>query len=438
MLEKSIGFLFYLKKPKNYAEGALPIYLRITVSGESKELSVKRVCEPSRWNQDAGRTIGTKEEARQLNHYLDTIYLKLQEAKRTLIAENKPVTALAIKDILCGKADEGKSIVAVFKEHNERMKKLVGHEFSPRTLQRYETTLTHTRSFIQWKFNKPDIDIRQLDYEFVNDFAFWLKSVQKCNHNSSMKYLSNLKKIVLHCVRAKWLQGDPFENFKMSNREVIKEVLTIDELGLIKTKEFISERLNQVRDIFLFSCYTGLAYADISNLRKHDIKKGVDGLQWIFIYRQKTETPSRIPLLPFALELLSKYEHHPKCCNTGMVFPVLSNQKMNEYIKEIGNLCCIKKKLSCHTARHTFATTITLSNGVPIETVADMLGHKNLKQTQHYAKLLDQRISNDMAKLRNRLKQLENKPENDMPQIPNLKETVKKTIFSYAYVIKNQ
>jgi site-specific recombinase XerD len=376
MLEKSIGFLFYLKKPKNYTEGGLPIYLRITVSGEAKELSIKRLCEPSRWNQDAGRASGTKEEARQLNNHLDTIYLKAQEAKRTLIEQKKAVTALDIKNLLCGKTEEGKSIVGVFKEHNDRMKKLVGHEFSPRTLQRYETTLTHTVSFIQWKFNKPDVDIRLLDYEFINDFEFWLKSVQKCNHNSSMKYLANLKKIVLHCVRAKWLPGDPFENFKMTNHEVVKEVLAADDLDLIKEKKFISERLSQVRDIFLFSCYTGLAYADISNLRKQDIKKGVDGLLWIFIYRQKTDTPSRIPLLPFALDLLTKYENHPKCCNTGKAFPILSNQKMNEYIKEIGNLCGIKKKLSCHIARHTFATTITLSNGVPMETVADMLGTK--------------------------------------------------------------
>ncbi|MBB6130928.1 phage integrase SAM-like domain and Arm DNA-binding domain-containing protein [Mucilaginibacter lappiensis] len=210
MSEKSTGFLFYLKKPKNYNTGALPIYFRITVNGDVRELSIKRLCEPSRWNQDAGRASGTKEEARQLNNHLDTIYLKAQEAKRTLLADGKSVTALAIKNILYGKTDEGKSIIGVFKEHNERMESLVGHEFSPRTLQRYKTTLTHTISFIQWKFNKPDADIRLLDYEFINDFGFWLKSFQKCNHNSSMKYLANLKKIVLHCVRSKWLPGDPF------------------------------------------------------------------------------------------------------------------------------------------------------------------------------------------------------------------------------------
>jgi site-specific recombinase XerD len=437
MLEKSTGFLFYLKKPKNYTEGVLPIYLRITVSGECKELSIKRICEPSRWNQDAGRASGTKEEARQLNNHLDTIYLKAQEAKRILIADNKHVTALAIKNILTGKAEEWKSIIGVFKEHNARMEKLVGSEFSPRTLQRYETTLTHTVSFIKWKFKKPDVDIRQLNYEFINDFAFWLKSIRKCNHNSSMKYLANLKKIVLHCVRTKWLPGDPFENFKMTNREVIKEVLTADELDRIKAKEFISQRLSQVRDVFLFSCYTGLAYADISNLRKQDIKKGIDDMDWIFIYRQKTETPSRIPLLPFALELLSKYQNHPKCCNADKAFPVLSNQKMNEYIKEIGNLCGIKKKLSCHTARHTFATTVTLSNGVPIETVADMLGHKSLKQTQHYAKLLDQRISNDMAALRDKLNRAENKSTNKETSLPESKKTIRNTTVSYSYVIKN-
>lgn len=260
MLEKSLGLLFFLRKPQNYTGGPVSIYLRITVDGIRKEVSLKRSWEPDRWNSDAGKAIGIKEDARQLNHYLDAMLLKAQEARRTLIEAHKPISAQAIKNILSGDTGDRKGILVVFEEHNARMANLVGREYAFRTLQRFKTTLTHTASFISWKFKMADIDIRDLDYAFINNFAFWLKSEQKCSHNSAMKYLSNFKKIVSHCVRSKWLQRDPFADFKLSKKEVIKEILTDAELEAIAVKRFNSERLNLVRDIFLFSCYTGLAW----------------------------------------------------------------------------------------------------------------------------------------------------------------------------------
>jgi integrase len=158
-----------------------------------------------------------------------------------------------------------------------------------------------------------------------------------------------------------------------------------------------------MRDIFVFSCYTGLAYADVKKLKRSEINTGVDGEQWIFSPRQKTDTPCPIPLLPVALQLLEKYAHYPKCINQDRVLPVLTNQKMNAYLKEIADLCGINKVLTFHLARHTFATTICLSNGVPMETVSKMLGHTNLKQTLHYAKTLHSKIGADMASLRQKL-----------------------------------
>jgi site-specific recombinase XerD len=283
------------------------------------------------------------------------------------------------------------------------METLVGREFAPGTLERYRTSLAHTRAFIQWKYGLINMEIDKLDYEFISEYAFWLKSVRHCSHNTTMKYLSNFKKVVLHCVKNGWLNRDPFLGFKLNKKEVVRTALTEKELQTIAAKKFTNERLNQIKYIFLFSCYTGLAYADVKKLKRTEIAIGIDGEEWLLTSRQKTETVSRIPLLPLALEIINRYQHHPQCCNNGKVLPVLSNQKMNAYLKEIADVCGINKNLTFHIARHTFATTITLSNGVPLETVSKMLGHKSLKQTQHYAKILDMKISEDMKTLKNKL-----------------------------------
>lgn len=210
--------------------------------------------------------------------------------------------------------------------------------------------MDHTRSFIQWKSQKDDIEIHQLNYEFISDYEFWLKTVRNCSHNTTVKYLSNFKKVVLSCVKKGWLIRDPFLGYKM--------------------------------------------------VKKEQIKLGIDGEQWIFTQRQKTETPTRLPLLPQTLSIIRKYNDHPYCAIKGYVLPVLSNQKMYSYLKEIADVCGINNQLTFHIARHTLATTITLGNGVPIETVSEMLGYESLKQSQHYAKILDIKISNDMEKLR--------------------------------------
>jgi site-specific recombinase XerD len=212
----------------------------------------------------------------------------------------------------------------------------------------------------------------------------------------------------MECVRKGWLKSDPFIELRLIKDDVIRVALTKEELNTIANKTFITERLNNVRDIFLFSCYTGLAYVDISNLRRSQIIKGIDDIPWINIQRQKTGTPSRLPLLPVALEIMNKYKDHPKCIDKGHVLPVLTNQKMNAYLKEIADICGITTNLTFNIARHTFATTITLNNGVPIETVSKMLGHKSLQQTQHYAKILDSKVSEDMNILKSKLSLLLN------------------------------
>lgn len=403
MLEKSFGLLFYLKRPKKYTKGPVPIYLRITVDSIPKELSIKRECDPILWNSETQRAKGTKEAAKSLNAFLQTMEVQVHEARRRLIEAGKPITAQALKDLLTGREERKVGILEVFAHHNEQLAALVGKEFAEGTLERYKTSLEHTRAFIKWKYNSSDLDIKKLDYEFIADYEFWLKSVRSCAHNTTMKYLSNFRKIVNKCIRSGSLTHDPFAGFKMTKREVERTALTEEELQRIAQKPMSTPRLAQVRDIFLFCCYSGLAYVDIKKLKRSEIAVGVDGGQWIFTSRQKTDIPSRIPLLPVTLDIMERYKEHPQCCIEDRVLPVLSNQKMNAYLKEIADICGITKNLTFHLARHTFATTVTLSNGVPIETVSKMLGHRNLKTTQIYAKVLDRKVSQDMNALKSKL-----------------------------------
>jgi site-specific recombinase XerD len=403
MLDKTFSLLFYLKKPKNYNEGTMPIYLRITVDGIPKEFTAKRDWLPSRWNANSGRAMGSKEDAKTLNGYLDVLQNKVYQARQNLIEKNQSITSELLKNNLVGIKDRPRMLIEIFEEHNRQMAELVGKEFSRTTLIRYKTSISHTRSFLKWKFNVSDIDVLKLNFEFVSDYAFYLKAVRNCNHNSTLKYISNFRKIVYRCLQYGWLPKDPFIGFRMKVKAVERIPLSEQELSEIWNKQFVSERVRQVRDIFLFCCYTGLCYADIKKLKRSEIGLGIDGEKWIFTSRQKTDTSSRIPVLPIAVSLLNKYKDNPKCLNEDRALPVLSNQKMNSYLKEIADLCQINRNLTFHMARHTFATTVTLSNGVPIETISKMLGHKSIRTTQIYAKILDLKVSEDMQSLRTKL-----------------------------------
>jgi site-specific recombinase XerD len=283
------------------------------------------------------------------------------------------------------------------------MKSQIGKGYSAGTLERYETTLKHTESFISYHFKRDDYMLSELKFDFITEFEFYLKSVKGIGHNTTMKYLRYFKKIVLIALKNEWIQRDPFARYEMSMKEVKKGYLTKDELKTLYNKEIAVERLQHVRDIFLFCCYTGLAYADVKKLTPDNISKGLDGEYWIFVDRTKTGSTSNVPLLPIAVEMIEKYQTHPIVENSGHVLPVLSNQKMNAYLKELATICGINKNITFHMARHTFATTVTLSNGVSIETVGSMLGHKNLKTTQIYAKVVQEKVSQDMKKLKETL-----------------------------------
>ncbi len=398
-MSTNYSLLFYLKKPKNYVNGPKPIYMRITVNGIPKEVSTGRECDPAKWISKANRAKGTKEDVKTLNAYLDTLEHKVTDTHLQMTKRGEEITAESIKMKYLGRDIQRKTLLTVFLEHNEQMKALLGKGFKPNTLKGYNTSLSHIGKYLNESFNLKDIEVRKMDHGFVAGYEFFLRSALGCSEVSAAKYIKHLRKIVKLCLAHKWITEDPFAFYKNSAKAKEKEFLTEHELERIERKLFTIPRLAHVRDIFVFCCYTGLSYADVKKLSDDNIGKGFGGKLWIFTNREKTETASNIPLLPKALEMLSRYSDYPPSVSKGKLLPVLSNQKMNSYLKEIADLCGITKKLTFHMARHTFATTITLSNDVPIETVSKMLGHTDIKTTQHYAKLLDTRIGRDMDRL---------------------------------------
>ncbi len=400
-MKHSINILFWLLTNRiSKKTGEAPIMVRITVDGKRAELSTGKKILPEKWNVNSGRMKGTSEESRIFNRHLTKMQMDIEKVFDRLEEADQYISAQTIKSIYLGKNVKQHSLLELFRYHNDQIKAQIGKDYSKGTLLRYETTLKHTREFIKYHYKRDDFTLNELKYEFITEFEFYLKSVKQVSHNTVMRYLKHFKKIILIALKNEWIDRDPFARFKVTMKDVNKGYLTKEELQSLYAREFEMERLEHVRDIFLFCCYTGLSYADVRKLTPDHISKGLDGEVWIFVDRTKTGSSSNVPLLPVAHEILEKYKDHPITRNTGYVLPVISNQKMNAYLKEIAALCGINKTITFHMSRHTFATTVTLSNGVSIETVSSMLGHKNMKTTQVYAKVVQEKVSQDMKKLK--------------------------------------
>lgn len=400
-MSNTFSLLFYVKKSKIGADGTAPIYLRITVNGQRAEVSTKRTVAPDKWNTDKGCVRGTTEDVKALNAYLDTLRSKVYEHHQQLLIRNKQITAQAIRNAYLGITERQRTLLEVFRDHNSKMEQLIGKQFSKGTYTKYQTSLMHTSEFIKWKYKVSDVVISDVSYSFITEMDHYLRTVKNIENNTVIKYLTHLRKVVRLAVANDWLQKDPFLNFKMASKEVEREFLSEDEIEMLMSKDFRIHRLEQVRDVFAFCCFTGLAFVDVHKLTPSNVVRGIDGESWIYTKRTKTETRSNIPLLAPALAIVEKYADHPECETKGKLLPVLSNQKMNAYLKEVADLCGIEKNLTMHVARHTFAT-FALTNGVPLETVGKMLGHRSLKTTQHYAKIIDKKVSEDMQVLRDK------------------------------------
>ncbi|HEA22961.1 MAG TPA: site-specific integrase [Pricia antarctica] len=378
----TVSILFYPKKRKSDTDGLVPLYARITVNGQRGEFSLGKKIDTKRWCSTGGKLRGTTKKVSEFNIFLDYVRNRCYRIHEELLKSGEPISAQAITDTYLGKRKKKWMLLEIFRNHNDEMASLVGTEFSSGTLQRYKTAFKHTKDFVTHKYNRKDIPVEKVNHEFITGLEYFLKSKRKLGHNSAVKYIINLKKIIRIAYANQWISRDPFFHWKASWKTRERKYLTEDELRQLIDIEFHNERLKRIRDIFIFCCFTGLSYVDVKNLTEEAIAIDVEGQKWIKTHRRKTKTLSSIPLLPIAEDILKRYQQHPFVVRGEGILPVSTNQKSNAYLKEIAEACGIKKNLTTHLARHTFATTVTLSNGVPIESVSKMLGHTSLKTTQ--------------------------------------------------------
>ena len=391
---------FLLKSTKTAADGQAPIYVRLTINGVRKEMATNLKVLPNYWNQKSGKVVNKDKFATEQNKRLDIIRLKLMEIYNAFTLQNIVPFPAEVFSIYLGRNITPKhSIFELFTEHNQRCIQLVNKSFAPGTIERYETSLKHTRDFVKLTYNQDDFYVEDINLKFIEDYEFYLKTERNCNHNTAVKYLKNFQKIVRIALKRGWISSDPFTRHSLKLEEVNRDFLEADELRIVYEKEICITRLDHIRDIFVFCCFTGLSFSDVKQLTKDHISTDNTGGKWLRVARQKTKNMCNIPLLEIPIQIIAKYDNYPECRIKGTLLPVPSNQKMNAYLLEIMLICGINKKVTTHTARHTFATTVTLSNGVSIESVAKMLGHSNTKMTRTYARVLDSKLKNEMEKI---------------------------------------
>lgn len=395
-----ITICFQLKKSKSRSDGKFPLYLRCTMSGQRFETSTGFFLEKDSWIESAQLAEGKSEEIKVINNRITKIRTKVQDIYNQLDSLGEPFDVFAIRDKFLG-ISNGQGFLEVFDSIIEDVKATLGNDYSPLTLKQYRTVRSRFEEFLMKKEKRIDIPVAGFDFKLIKSFDVYLKSTYHVASNTAFCYHKIIKKVLNQAVAMNYLLRNPYSSFKFSRSDGHRDFLTLQEVQKIHSKELAIPRMQLVRDIFVFACYTGLSYVDISKLNSNNIQKGNDGNDWIILDRTKTESRCRIPILPLAHQIILKYQDHPVVCSSNKILPVLSNQKMNSYLKELADICEISKNLSMHVARHTFATSVTLSNGVPIETVSKMLGHTSLKTTQIYAKIVDSKISDDMKRLKN-------------------------------------
>ena len=390
---QTFSILFWLNRSR-MKDGCPTIYLRVTLDMKRAEISTNRQVAESQWNQVGQCARGTSPDAKALNQQLTLMKADLLRHFSHLLALGQRVTAESLKNAYLGVREKDKTLLEAYDFHIRRFsEKVAVGKKSVGSLKRLSVGKNKVIAFMKHQYKVSDRPLSELRLAFAGDFEHFLTTHQGMTGNTATKYLKLLKQVVKIAVEQGWLASSPFSGFKCPYEEPDRERLTMDEVMRIYNTEMHIDRLREVRDVYIFCCFTGYAYQDVYNLMQDDVTTGIDGEKWIIKNRIKTDSPERVPLLPIPMEIISRYKTHPYCQETGRLLPVNSNQRYNAYLKEIAVLCNIDKHLTTHTARHTFATTVTLEH----------LGHRSIRTTQIYAKVTQRKISNNMLELRKKL-----------------------------------
>ncbi|QES88488.1 site-specific integrase [Rhizosphaericola mali] len=402
-LNQTFSIRFWQAKSRN-VDGLSLIYARITINGDRIEISTNRKINAILWNAKLQKANGKSAEAQTLNNHLEAIKTSIHQHHSRLITIGKIVTPLLLKNEYLGISDDRKTLLDAFnfllKQYQEKLK--IG-KTSITTYNKYYYTSIKIKRFLKQKNNNADIQFSDISHAFLSDFFHYLSIHEKLSNNTAMKYISRVKTIFILANNRGWTSTNLAGTFKCVYEDENPVRLEMNELNKLMDKEFSISRLEEARDCFVFMCFTGFAYADVKEINKDNLFTGVDGGLWLSKNRQKTKTYECVPLFPPAIKIINKYKSHPHCLINNVLLPIKSNQKFNGYLKEIADLCEINKDLSTHSARHTFATTVTLENDMPLESVSKMLGHRSLKTTQRYAKVTNKKISDNMHILKQKL-----------------------------------
>ncbi len=399
----SFALLSFTRQSKRTKDGSVPVYLRITIDSKRTEVSTRTSVPVEKWVPGLGRVKGSGEEAKRLNQGILNFEHRAREIYHRFIEQGKIITIDTIKNELLGIDHKQRMLMEQFRIVVKDLRERTNLGYAAGTVKNWSVTEGHLEEFLLKHYQVNDITFKQLDQKFIADFERFARTNWGCGNNAALKHIQRIRKVVKKAVSDDWLMKDPFMGFEGKQSKTHRTFLTDQELEAIKNKTFDFDRLERVKDVFVFCCYTGLAHVDVEKLTPDNIVIGIDGKKWIYTFREKTDNKSNIPLLPEVLEIIEKYHDHPACINSERLLPVITNIKTNAYLIEIASVCGIKKNLTFHMARHTFATTITLTNGVPMETVSNMLGHSKITTTQIYAKVLENKVSEDMSRLQKKL-----------------------------------
>jgi len=373
--KSNFSLVVYISRTKTKKNGEVPVLMKININGERVVMQLQRSVHPNNWDSTRAKVIGRTHEAREFNVYIDSVLTRTRQKYSELLTLHDTVTPQLLRDAVLGvNTAKPKMIIEIWEDHIEGLRKLIGKESTVATCQKYNAAKNHFANYLKLYYKTGDVPIKAVDHFMITQFAMYLKTEKGCNYNTATKFLQNLNRITYSCLRHGWLLKDPFVGISLAMKEVDRPYLTEGELKGLMVFTSEVDRLVKVRDFFVFSCCIGLAYIDLYKFRKKEIEKNTQGY-WIKTRRQKTGGRTSVLLIGVAMQIINKYAVLDALSDNDHVFPILSNQKMNAYLKELADLCVITKNLSFHVACHTFATTVTLTNGVPIESVSKMLGH---------------------------------------------------------------